>query len=783
MSLSRALVAFLLLLLTAVAGIVLYLQFGDMNRHRHSIQNLVTEGVGREFHIIGDLKVKLFPSTTLTADGLTLANASWANQPLMLEVGELSVALNPWSLLDGPLEIERFTLDGIKVLEEHNREGQSNWDLAAASPESRRNSGDTNIEAADSGGLPIVIHEVKIQDAILSLLRPDTEDRIIQVYELTFQPGSSGNLDLSGTGQFLGLPLALSGAVGPLEQIKALGSVDIGITGSLGKLAVQLDGQVENLEQLSGARLELKAHSEEAGELITAAALALPLSGPIEVTAQLTQSDHTLDIDLRGSADAIEFEISAVIAEQIINFNTSVTNLARVGELFEVEGLPAESLQMTGVIITLDDGIELQDVEASLGDTEVKVSGTLHGNGETSTLDLDVRGSSLADLMEELPAIPFAVTTDATLSTTQVQLDDLKAEFGESDLAGTAHVIMEDGTTIRANLKSRQIDLVPFQASGSEAADEVTVAPGEVKSEEQYVFVAEPLPFEVLKNIDADVQVAIGELKGAGPKMEDLLFDGRLQGDKLTGQVEFGIADGGAVVSTISLVTEKENADLELSLMARDLRINVASGEIDDPARIPPISVTLDLKSSGLSPRTIAAGATGQLLITQGAGRVDNALLGRISGDIFTQLASALNPMAKAEKYTKIECGIIVVDFANGMSDLGTFVIQGEKVLIVADGTVDLDSEQLNIEFNTQPRKGIGVSADMFVTPFIALKGTLMAPAVGLNQEGTLITGGTAVATGGISLLVQAALERVTAQVDHCEKTLPEFPHPPLKAA
>ena len=127
MSISRALVALLLLLLITVVGIVLYLQFGDMNRHRQSIQNLVSESVGREFHIIGDLKVKLFASTTLTADGLTLANASWGNQPLMLEVGELSVALNPWSLLTGPLEIERFTLDGIKVLEEHNREGQSNW--------------------------------------------------------------------------------------------------------------------------------------------------------------------------------------------------------------------------------------------------------------------------------------------------------------------------------------------------------------------------------------------------------------------------------------------------------------------------------------------------------------------------------------------------------------------------------------------------------------------------------------------------------------------------------
>jgi uncharacterized protein involved in outer membrane biogenesis len=593
MSISRALVAFLLLLLIAAVGIVLYLQFGDMNRHRQSIQNLVSGSVGREFHIIGDLKVTLIPSTTLSAHGLTLANASWGSQPLMLEVGELSVALNPWSLLAGPLEIERFTLDGIKVLEERNREGQSNWILAAASAGPQGDSGETNIDSQDSGGLPMVIHEIEIKDAILSLLRPEAGGRIIQIDELTLQPGSTGDLDLQGTGQFLGLPLALSGAVGPLDRLKAQGSsIDTGVTVSLGKLAVQLD--------------------------------------------------------------------------------------------------------------------------------------------------------------------------------------DLKVEFGDSALEGSAYVIMEENTIIQADLKSRQIDLGPFQTPEDEAA-----MPGEVKSEEKYFFVEEPLPFETLKSIDADIHIEIGKLKGAGLAIENLLFDGRLHGGKLTAQLEFGTADGGAVVSTTKVATGGENADLEVSIKARDLRINVASGEIDDPAQIPPISVTLDLKSSGMSPRAFAAGATGQLLITQGAGRVNNKLLGRISGDIFAQLTSALNPMAEAEKYTNFECGIIVVDFADGMSDLGTLIIQGEKVLIVADGTVDLDTEQLNIEFKTQPRRGRGVSADRFVTPFIALKGTLIAPAVGLNQKSTLA----AVATSGISLVVQAAMGRVAAEVDHCEKTLPEFPHPPLKAA
>ena len=50
---------------------------------------------------------------------------------------------------------------------------------------------------------------------------------------------------------------------------------------------------------------------------------------------------------------------------------------------------------------------------------------------------------------------------------------------------------------------------------------------------------------------------------------------------------------------------------------------------------------------------------------------------------------------------------------------------QAEKLLIVGHGTVDLKTEKLDIEFNTKPRTGVGVTADMFVTPFVKLSGTL----------------------------------------------------------
>jgi hypothetical protein len=168
----------------------------------------------------------------------------------------------------------------------------------------------------------------------------------------------------------------------------------------------------------------------------------------------------------------------------------------------------------------------------------------------------------------------------------------------------------------------------------------------------------------------------------------------------------------------------------------------------------------------------LASVANGRILITQGSGKINNNMMGMFSSDIIDQLLSALNPFAKKEKFSNWDCTVVSVDIVDGRAAIDPLLAQLEKVMIVGAGDIDLKTEKLNIEFNTKPRKGVGISADMFVTPFIKLKGTLASPAIGLNEKGTLLTGSAAIATMGLSLLLKGMLDRTTAQGDHCEKAL-----------
>lgn len=784
-SVSRGLAALVVVLLALVLGVVLYLQFGNLNRHRPYIQNLVSAATGRDFRIEGDIRLELFPTSSITTGQIMLANAPWGSQPQMLQISALSASVNPWSLAFGPPDVKTFVLSDVVVLQETNAEGQSNWDFTTADSDPVAPADDGRMTAS----LPLLLRSASLERVVITRRQPESEDQTYRVDQLTLQPTEGDNLVLKGTGQIFGLPLGLAGEISRFEKLQTPEGVDIALTGSLGKLDLTLDANVDELAPLSITRLSTRLQSEDLTEIMTGAGLKLPLTGPLDVNVELVPAQQGVKLELDGLASDITIEATADIRDSGIEFAGSVTTLGRLGVLLEVDGLPDELLELEGRVELRSNGIRLEDVIARVGNSSLQVSGDMANGEGNSILAIQATGASLADLRADLPAVSFAATTDAEFSPTLLQLENLDIQIGDSDLAGSVHIDMEQDVAVRANLKSRKFDLTPLLPP-EDAGDEAASSPAEGigggqagATSGKFVFVEKPLPFEALSGTEVDLKLAVGQLSGLGPVLEDLVLDGSLHGGTLNMDTHSRLADGGVVSVTLEMLTADDQAKLETQIMARDLRINIASGDIDNVNQIPPTSVTLELKSSGGSPRELASAATGSVLVTQGSGRVDNSLLGRVSGDILAQLATALNPMAKTEQYSRFECTIIAVEIVDGQSDLGTFIVQGEQIMIVAGGKIDLDTEALNIEFNTSPREGIGISADMFVTPFVALKGTLAVPVVGLNEKGTLITGGAAVATGGLSLIIKAVVDRAAAAVDHCVETLPDHPHPPMKGA
>jgi len=85
-------------------------------------------------------------------------------------------------------------------------------------------------------------------------------------------------------------------------------------------------------------------------------------------------------------------------------------------------------------------------------------------------------------------------------------------------------------------------------------------------------------------------------------------------------------------------------------------------------------------------------------------------------------------------------------------------------------GTIDLLTEQIILDFHTQVRKGIGLSAGMVINPFIRLGGSLSSPAIQLDPAGVAVKGTIAVATVGLSVLARSLYDRFLSGKDPCGK-------------
>lgn len=793
MSISRVLVALLLFLLAAVVAVLCYLHFADLNRHRGRLEGIVSEATGREFHIRGNIDLELLPVIGLQVDGLSLANADWGSEPVMAEVEHVLVQIRPASLLFGPIEVIDVQLAGGNLLLETDAAGASNWAFETAAEEKPAEKQDDSGSGA-TGGLAFIIDNARLDNLTATLRQEGAEDQVFHLEELAIAADETDQMKLSGQADILQLPVSLSGRAGTRSALAEFGTGDFNLSLALGTLEVELSGNRMLPGSGQDSTLQATIRAADLAAFLDSLALDAPLAAaPLSLTATLSGDSGSGKLDLDGNLGEVRLNAEASAQAGELKFNGQVATLEQLGALLEVAGLPARALDFTGALISTDDTLQLQDIRLETGDALVTVEGTLSSGAEAagkngSSLQIEARGQSLAALMTTLPELPFEMTAVLAMGPDLLRLEPFKLRAGNSDLAGSVNVA---AGAIDAELSSRRLDLLEFSAgeasaeSGEVAAGGATDAPPpssapEKDSDSRYVFRDEPLPLDTLRNSEMNLRLSVEEFLADALTLENLEVVSTLHEGNLDLAARFDTPKGGRGDADVQLRASGPQAELLAQIKARDLRANIMSGTVESADDIPPIDVTLDINSAGNSPRAIAANSNGNILVTLGPGLMDASALDLASGDILAQLLSALNPFANRDPHSQFQCGVIAVTIEDGVSKLKPLMLQSQRLLITAGGTLDLNTEKLDFEFNTKPREGVGVSADMFVTPFVALRGTLAAPGIGVNETGTLLAAGAAVATGGLSFLYKGLADRATGAIDQCKETMPKFTHPPI---
>jgi len=679
-----------------VMGVIFLFRY-DFGSYKPQVEAAASKATGRDFRINGELSIRVLPSPTIRMTDATLANAEWADDPLMLEISEMSVKVGLWSLLSGPILIKDLQLHDVVARLESNDAGESNTDFDVAEDEPPAE----EEEAAPSSELPVVVDNADISNIDVVMSQPASDDIQFLLDSLTVTLGTDGRKAIVASASLLDRPITLDGFA-------------------------------------AAEQAELNA-----------------TFGNIQFTSLTRHRGTEADVDI------------------------TISRLTDVGEVMEVANLPAEDLTMSGNVAYRNDNLLLNNVTLGVATAKLVINGKLLDAAGGAELELQADVPSLAVFANDLPDIPLNGSASVALTPTSTQVEPFSATFGESDIAGSFTREGVDNPRLTLDAQSKFIDLRPFTEEPEEDAEaaepeEETEAAEPDEATAPYVFTEEPLPLEMLRALNAHVDVTIDRVRGRSLRLKNVAvvfdasdgvvkFENKVEGDR-----------SGALDNKIELRAGETSADIKINSHATELKLGVFSGEDIPDEQVPSTELKLDIAASGASPRQLASSVNGQMLLTAGAGRIKNDLIGGLSGDIVSRLFSALNPFSEEDEFSNWDCTIFAIDFESGDGEISGFLLQGEKIMVVGGGGVDLNTEQLDIEFNTKPREGVGVSADMFVTPFVKLSGTLAEPGVRLNKKGLLLEGGLAVATGGLSFLYKGVADRGTAQAGRCEEVMAE---------
>jgi uncharacterized protein involved in outer membrane biogenesis len=770
MSLRRFIVAALAVTGALLLAILLYLAFGNLSRHKGRIEALLTELTGRPFAINGAFELAVLPSILVRAEHVRLGNAPWSSAPQMVEIGRFSTQVGLWSLVSGPVDIRSFELSDVAVVLEKNAEGKGNW-VFGEDTEAEEQSERRGLEAPK---LPAVILRARLDNVRVAYRERGKPERAALLETATIAPAADGLLAVVGKGKLIDYPVALTGEVGPLGGLVSGRDIRMAIQASLGNLRLDLKGALGRLDPLDGADLTLKVEHPDFGTVLEKLQLPVFATGALSLAARLSDAGEDTRLDVDAKAGDISAKVSGTLrilglSGSDLRFEASVADAARPAAAFGVAGLPAGAAKARGRIASSSTEIRIDGVSAQYAGAKATADGTIRTSGNPGVaIRFGLAAESLAKLREGLPAIPLQMSGNYAGGRAKLEVKNLKARVGESEIAASASMTRTGKRQIEAEVASPVFDLTPFLAK------ETAAKPPPKAAAKKFVFGEEPLPPGMLKGPNATLHLAAGELKLAAGGLKDVDVTLRLGGGRLAleGRARGGV-EGGLSGFVVLAQQAGGDTDLDLKITATGFRAGFGAGEAIQPGETPPTSVEASLQARGASARQMAASANGRFLVTLGPGKVKSGLVGVIGGDLIGELAGKLNPFAAHDPYTQLDCVVTRADLADGRVTLDPVLMQAEKVTVVALGKVDLHTEALTVNFGTRPREGIGISAGMFTNPFIELEGTLASPRVGVGAKGAT-AGVAAAATGGATVLAQGVLDRWRGAKDICKQVLTE---------
>jgi len=522
-------------------------------------------------------------------------------------------------------------------------------------------------------------------------------------------------------------------------KMASLEKVDLEIS-----LLPLLNRQIEiSSIQLSGLVLHLESNTKGEGNWLVG-----DITAPNGTTA--SSSSGTAQANAKkATSDADTADRNTVLIENL-NLTNGQIHYQPSGGGGSSYGISRLSLQKSGSDTVISADVKQDTLAIAIKGKMTSIREVLRSMG-TEAIDVHF------DFEVALGGKPSQLKGKAALNPSKPSQFDVSFKAGELDLSAIpafnspATPTKPTSAASSANTAATKV-LNTIAPSGQ--------APTTTRAAERF-FSDTPLPLDYLPNGNGTLNIDIAQLvlpsKVVLKKVAMLVRSSPQQIDipKAAFQLGNGQFDGSARIANTrsspnwAFKGQASGFTLEQLLASTDSKGKVSGGDM---------RAAFNFTSSGISPHQVASGLNGQSQITIGSARLASSFMNQ-GGDVFITLFDAINPLRKKSNETVLECAVAYLPIQGGLVSVKDSVgIETDRLNIVLTGSVNLNSEQINLAI--YPKEKSGLTAGVDLANLVRLQGTLAKPQVGINKEAAVnqaLALGLGFLTGGASIVAQNA--------------------------
>ncbi len=462
----------------------------DLGMFKNRVEVWVTDLIGREFRIDGEFHLNIGSDIELYVEDLYLANPEWAGDDAFITTRKIYIVADVWSLIYGPVEIERLEIDGIRVQAERNEARETSWEferLAVANGSADSGFfGDLANDNEFSRKLPLILATATVTDSQVSYTTPAMAMPLSFLADTLQWHIKDDVLTVDLTGSLNGMPVHATKTTSPVKNLMALEDVTIDVVGSIGEITWRGAAHVDDLLAPKRPRLQFDLEGPSAKYLTDLLTMEPITAGPLKMSAMIEADGESMIATAQGIFGEFTYALSGRFQDlqDVHQFDLDVSangpDMGAIIRLFGGHYDEIDPYEIQAEIHRIGPEVRIDRFQVDIGASHLTIDGSLPDFRSPKGARLSLRASGpdygRFNRMLQMPgrlAGPFVTELDLTTDlsgATQVTLNasssDIKISFESllstaENFEGTSGTLEISGPNIEAIAATRGIDGFP----------------------------------------------------------------------------------------------------------------------------------------------------------------------------------------------------------------------------------------------------------------------------------------------------------------------------------